>query len=82
MTTSLGQRLQDHEVFILGELFPLIMSYARTIQPPNEVVIVSALLHLAAILKNFGLRFDTLLEAIDATSLAMYHALRGGTDGL
>lgn len=38
MTASIGQRLQDHEAFILGELFPLIMSYARISQTPNEVV--------------------------------------------
>ncbi len=74
MTASIGQRLQDHEAFILGELFPLIMSYARISQTPNEVVIVTAFLHLAAMLKNFGLSCDTLLEAIDVTSLAMYHA--------
>lgn len=74
MTTSLEQRLQDHEAFILGELFPLIMGYARATQTPNEVVIVTAFLHLAAMLQNVGLSCDTLLEAIDATSLAMYHA--------
>ena len=74
MTTSLGQRLQDHEAFILGELFPLIMGYARASQTPNEIVIVTAFLHLAAMLKNWGLGCDTLLEAVDAMPLAMYQA--------
>lgn len=77
MTARIGQRLQDHEAFILGELFPLIIGYARACQTPNEVVIVSAFLHLAAMLQNVGLSCDTLLEAIDATSLAMYHASWG-----
>lgn len=74
MTTSLGQHLQDHEAFILGELFPLIMGYARVTQTPNEVVTVTAFLHLAAMLKNWGLSCDTLLTAVDAMPLTMYHA--------
>ena len=74
MTATLGQHLQDHEAFILSELYPLIMSYARITETPNEIVIVTAFLHLAAMLKNRGLGCDTLLEAVNATPLAMYQA--------
>ncbi len=77
MSIYSGHRIQDHEEFILCELFPLIMGHARTTQTPNEVVIVTAFLHLAAMLQNIGLSCGTLLECLDAAPLAMYNAPKG-----
>ncbi|MBK3446017.1 hypothetical protein [Pseudomonas lactis] len=74
MTRTLVQHLHDHEVFILCEVYPLIMGYARRSETPNEMVIVTTFLHLAAMLKNFGLSYETLLEAVDALPLTMYQA--------
>ncbi len=77
MSIYSGHRIQDHEAFVLCELFPLIMGYARTSGTPNEIVLVAAFMHLGAMLKNMGLSGGTLLECIDATPLAMYNAPMG-----
>ena len=74
MSLYSGHRIQDHEAFVLCELFPLIMGYARTSGTPNEIVLVAAFMHLGAMLKNMGLSGGTLLECIDAAPLAMYNA--------
>ncbi|WP_278361551.1 hypothetical protein [Stutzerimonas kunmingensis] len=77
MSIYSGHRIQDHEAFVLCELFPLIMGYARTSGTPNEIVLVAAFMHLGAMLKNMGLSGGTLLECIDAAPLAMYNAPMG-----
>lgn len=74
MTSTLVKHLHDHEAFILCELYPLMMGHARRSQTPNEMVVLTTFLHLAAMLRNLGLSCDTLLEAIDALPLTMYHA--------
>lgn len=74
MTSTLVKHLHDHEAFILCELYPLMMGHARISQTPNEMVVLTTFLHLAAMLRNFGLSCDTLLEAVDAMPLTMYQA--------
>ena len=77
MSIYSGRRIQDHEEFILCELFPLIMGHARASGTPSEIILVTAFLHLGAILKNKGLSCGTLLECLDAAPLAMYQAPTG-----
>ena len=73
MTTYTGNRAEDHEGFILDELLPRIVVYARASSTPSEVVALACFLGLATILQAKGLGRDTLLKALDASRLPTIH---------
>lgn len=73
MTTYTAHRVEDHEGFILDELLPRIVVYARASNTPSEVVALACFLSLATILQAKGLGRDTLMQCIDSARLPTIH---------
>ncbi len=69
--------VEDHEQFILEQLIPLIVGYARASGTPSEVVALSSFLSLSTVLQAKGLSRATLITAIDASRLPIHAAPEG-----
>ncbi|MCY1369176.1 hypothetical protein D9M69_561970 [compost metagenome] len=70
-------RVEDHEPFILDQLLPLIVSYARDSDTPSEVVVFACWLYLSNILQVQGLGRETLIKGVDATRPDVHKAPEG-----
>ena len=74
MTTYTGHRAEDHEGFILDELLPRIVVYARASSTPSEVVALACFLSLATILQAKGLSRESLRQCINGARLPIHDA--------
>ncbi|PNF71624.1 hypothetical protein CXK96_16860 [Stutzerimonas stutzeri] len=70
-------QFQDHEQFILDQLLPLIVGYARTSGAQSEVVALCSFMSLSTVLQAKGMDRATLVAAIDASRLQMHDAPEG-----
>lgn len=68
---------QDHETFILDQLLPLIIGYARTSGTPSDVIVLASFLSLSTILQAKGFGRATLMAAIDGSRLPIHDAPEG-----
>jgi hypothetical protein len=69
--------IEDHEPFILDQLLPLIVGYARDSDTPSEVVVFACWLYLSNILQVQGLKRETLIKGLDATRPGVHEAPEG-----
>ncbi|WP_417539754.1 hypothetical protein [Marinobacter sp.] len=78
MTASTKRIISAHEAFVLDQLMPLILGYARTHHIPLELVALPAFLSLATVLKAQGARRQSLIQAVDSACLPMIHKAAEG----
>ncbi|MGP3792518.1 hypothetical protein [Pseudomonas sp. B392_1p] len=74
MTNYAKHRVEDHEAFILDELLPHIIGYARASNTPTEVVAMACFLSLATILQAKGLSRESLRQCINGARLPIHDA--------
>lgn len=70
MTALNNHSIEEHQEFILDQLIPLIVGYARTSGSQSKVVVLASFFSLVKILQAEGMQRSALIQAVDAVSLS------------
>ncbi|MNG29592.1 hypothetical protein D3C84_1150510 [compost metagenome] len=62
--------IEEHQEFVLDQLIPLIVGYARTSGSQSKVVVLASFFALVTILHAEGMQRSALIQAVDAASLS------------
>ena len=69
--------MESHEQFILDELLPLVVGYAKRNGHPTEAVALASFLALSTVLQSKGATLANLTASIGASSMNIHNAPEG-----
>lgn len=69
--------METHEQFLLDELLPLVVGYAKRNGHPTEAAALASFLALSTVLQSKGATLANLTASIGASRMDIHHAPEG-----